>query len=575
MSTRGLFANPAVICSKTNSMRQASSILTLLIVSILLNSCFFVNKFNDKRLPDGSTRAEEISQAPAVKPKAPVKAPEEEVAKPKPSVGASKQTNPSAQKIAYKPIVSPLREFRAAWIATVANINWPSKPGLSTEEQKSEALSILNYLQENKFNAVIFQVRPQADALYKSDIEPWSYFLTGQQDRAPFPFYDPLTFWIEEAHKRGMELHAWLNPYRAHHTTGKEISSRSVVRTNPERVYLLKEGYWWMDPALKATQDHTSRVVMDIVKRYDVDGIHFDDYFYPYPSYNGDKDFPDDKSWNAYVNSGGKLSRGDWRRDGVNKLIERLYAEIKHEKKHVKFGLSPFGIWRPGFPSTVTGFDQYEKLYADAKLWLNRGWIDYFTPQLYWPINKQGQAFPDLLGWWQSENTLQRHLWPGISIGTNKNGVTNNKEVLDEINLTRSMLPKSMGAVHWSVSSLTKNPTLTKELSAGLYNIPALVPASPWLDNIAPGSPQVTMNKSKDKLNIQWSSKDKDATSWILYSQYDNKWEYTIMGKAQLNASLQLLTADLSGKTYTLKNIMVTAVDRTGNESEQQVIPVN
>ena len=272
--TKGLFANPAVICIKTNSMRQVSSILTLLIVSTLLNSCFFVNKFNDKRLPDGSSRAEEISQAPAVKPKAPVKEPNEEVAKPKPSLGASKQTNPSAQKTAYKPVVSPLREFRAAWIATVANINWPSKPGLSTEEQKAEALSILNYLQENRFNAVIFQVRPQADALYKSDIEPWSYFLTGQQDRAPLPFYDPLTFWIEEAHKRGMELHAWLNPYRAHHTTGKDISNRSVVKTNPERVYLLKEGFWWMDPAMKATQDHTSRVVMDIVKRYDVDGIH-------------------------------------------------------------------------------------------------------------------------------------------------------------------------------------------------------------------------------------------------------------------------------------------------------------
>ena len=389
------------------------------------------------------------------------------------------------------------------------------------------------------------------------------------------PFYDPLSFWIEEAHKRGMELHAWLNPYRAHHTTGKDISSRSVVKTNPERVYLLKEGFWWMDPAMKATQDHTSRVVMDIVKRYDVDGIHFDDYFYPYPSYNGDKDFPDDKSWSDYLNSGGNLSRGDWRRDGVNKLIERLYAEIKQEKKHVKFGLSPFGIWRPGYPSTVTGFDQYEKLYADAKLWLNKGWIDYFTPQLYWPINKQGQAFPDLLGWWQSENTLQRHLWPGISIGTNKNGVTNNKEVLDEISLTRSMLPKSMGAVHWSVSSLTKNPTLTKELKAGPYSIPALIPASPWLDAIAPASPQVAMTKSKDKLNIQWSSKDKDASSWILYAQYDNKWEYTILGKGQLNASLELLSADITGKTSTLKNIMVTAVDRTGNESEQQVIPVN
>jgi uncharacterized lipoprotein YddW (UPF0748 family) len=193
-------------------------------------------------------------------------------------------------------LVHPLREFRAAWVASVANINWPSKPGLSTEEQQIEAISILNYLQENKFNAVILQVRPQADALYASVIEPWSYFLTGEQDKAPEPFYDPLSFWIEEAHKRGLELHAWMNPYRAHHSSGKEISSKSIVRTNPETVYWLKEGYWWMDPALQFTQDHTSKVVMDVVKRYDVDGIHFDDYFYPYPSYNGNDDFPDDRS---------------------------------------------------------------------------------------------------------------------------------------------------------------------------------------------------------------------------------------------------------------------------------------
>lgn len=545
----------------------------LLFATFLLNSCAFINKINDKRFPVRSTPAEEITQHPAPTPKAPVKVPNEEQPKPIKSSPPTKQVQ--TKTAVPKTVVTPLREFRAAWIATVANINWPSKPGLSTDEQKAEALGILDYLQENKFNAVIFQVRPQADALYKSDIEPWSYFLTGQQNKAPFPFYDPLSFWIEESHKRGMELHAWLNPYRAHHTTGKEISNMSVVKTNPERVYLLKEGFWWMDPAMKATQDHTSKVVMDIVKRYDVDGIHFDDYFYPYPSYNGDKDFPDDRSWNAYVNNGGRMSRGDWRRDAVNKLIERLYNEIKQEKKYVKFGLSPFGIWRPGFPSTVTGFDQYEKLYADAKLWLNKGWIDYFTPQLYWPINKQGQSFPDLLGWWQSENTLQRHLWPGISIGTNKNGITNNKEVLDEINLTRSMLPKSMGSVHWSVSSLTKNPTLTKELKAGPYQLSALVPASPWLDAIPPSSPQVLLSKAIDNLNIRWSSNDKDAFNWIVYAQYDNKWEYKILSKDQLASSIRLLSTDATGKRSSLKNIMVTAVDRTGNESEQVLVPVN
>lgn len=466
-------------------------------------------------------------------------------------------------------IAEPLREFRAAWIASVANINWPSKPGLSTEEQKAEAITLLNYLKTNNFNAVILQVRPQADALYQSDIEPWSYFLTGQQNKAPDPYYDPLAFWTAEAHKRGIELHAWLNPYRAHHTTGKSISERSVVRTNPEMVYLLKEGFWWMDPALKSTQDHTVKVVMDIVKRYDIDGIHFDDYFYPYPSYNGDKDFPDDKSWNAYLKSGGKLSRGDWRRDAVNKLIHRLYDEIKKEKKHVKFGISPFGIWRPGYPAQVEGFDQYEKLYADAKLWLNKGWIDYFTPQLYWPTNKLGQSFPVLLGWWQEENTHKRHLWPGISIGTDKNGLANNQEVISQIMISRGMMPKSMGIVHWNISSLTKNPTLTREIKEGPYKTPALVPASPWLGHKPPVSPQVSTNKNGESVVVNWKKGDDHVFGYVVYAQYDNKWEYQILGRYDQSFSLKLRSTDKSGRPVALKNIMVTAVDRNGIESEQ------
>ena len=472
------------------------------------------------------------------------------------------------------PLPSIPREFRAAWIASVANINWPSKPGLSTEEQQTEAIDLLDYLQENNFNAIILQVRPQADALYASEIEPWSYFLTGQQNKAPYPFYDPLAFWIKEAHKRGMELHAWLNPYRAHHTTSKSISEKSVVRTNPEQVYLLKEGFWWMDPSLKSTQDRTSQVVLDIVKRYDVDGIHFDDYFYPYPSYNGDKDFPDQKSWNEYVKNGGKLSRGDWRRNAVNTLIERLYHEIKAEKKHVKFGISPFGIYRPGYPSSVTGFDQYEKLYADAKLWLNKGWIDYFTPQLYWPINKTGQSFPVLLEWWQQENKLQRHLWPGISIGTNKYGITDNKEVLGQIDLSRKLIPKSQGVVHWNISSLTKNPTLTQELKQGPYKAQALVPASKWLNTSAPAAPKVNIKKNGESVQVSWNAEDKNHFRWVVYSQYGNKWEYEIKNKEELATSLKSKVSNGSGEIATLKNIVVTTIDRTGNESQQRVIPV-
>ena len=231
------------------------------------------------------------------------------------------------------------REFRAAWVATVANINWPSKPGLSVEEQKSEAIALLDLLQKSNFNAVIFQVRPHCDAMYKSDLEPWSYYLTGEEGKAPDPYYDPLQFWIDEAHARGIELHAWLNPYRAHHPAGGPVTDVSIVRKRPDLVLKLEaDNWWWLDPALKGTQDHSYNVVMDLVRRYDLDGIHFDDYFYPYPDYNNFKDFPDEQSWQAYQASGGKLSRSDWRREAVNTFIERLYKGIKAEKPWVKFG---------------------------------------------------------------------------------------------------------------------------------------------------------------------------------------------------------------------------------------------
>ena len=465
------------------------------------------------------------------------------------------------------------REFRAAWIASVANINWPSKPGLTTAEQKQEALQLLDYLKTNNFNAVILQVRPQADALYKSNYEPWSYFLTGKQNQAPQPFYDPLQFWIDEAHERGMELHAWLNPYRAHHTSSKDISNESIVRKNPEMVYRLKEGFYWMDPSKKETQDLTTKVVMDIVNRYDVDGIHFDDYFYPYPSYNGDSDFPDEKSYQQYINSNGMLSKGDWRRASVNNLIERVYKEIKTSKSHVKFGISPFGIWRPGFPASIKGFDQYEKLYADAKLWLNKGWIDYFTPQLYWPTSKTEQSFPVLLSWWQEENTFQRHLWPGININTDKYGRSDNAEIEQEIEFGRKLIPKSNGVVHWNISMLTKNPSLTKTLNEGPYKTTALVPASKWLDSIPPANPTTTVKKIGAAVELNWNPKENDVFQYILYANFENNWEYQILPKSTTRKSLNKFKI-VDGKKIELKKVIVSAIDRAGNESNQEVIEI-
>jgi len=473
------------------------------------------------------------------------------------------------------------REFRAAWVATVANVNWPSKPGLPVDQQKREAIELLDLLYNNNYNAVIFQVRPQCDALYKSDLEPWSYYLTGKQGKAPDPYYDPLEFWITEAHARGIELHAWLNPYRAHHIAGGEVTESSIVRKRPDLVVKLEQGYWWMEPTKKATQDQTYNVVMDLVRRYDLDGIHFDDYFYPYPSYNNDKDFPDDESWQAYQKSGGKLSRGDWRRESVNTLIKRIYKGIKAEKPEVKFGLSPFGIWRPYNPLSITGFDQHDVLFADARKWLNEGWIDYYSPQLYWQINQMPQSYPLLLGWWKEENLKNRHLWPGISLSIQPVPKLID-ETINQIMVARGMLPRSPGVVHWSIGPVAANPLLAKAILEGPYKRKALVPPSPWLDKKAPAAPSVNVTVEKDTMKITWVHNDiKDVARWVVYFKHGNQWAYDIQGNSVRSESVpaflvnrtMLARIDPSSVKQVqdllipLDSIAVSAVDHFGNES--------
>ncbi|MCW8850284.1 MAG: family 10 glycosylhydrolase [Melioribacteraceae bacterium] len=460
------------------------------------------------------------------------------------------------------------REFRAAWVATVANINWPSSPGLPMEVQKKEAISLLNLLDSANYNAVIFQVRPQADALYKSDLEPWSYFLTGEQGTAPDDYYDPLEFWVEEAHKRSIELHAWINPYRAHHKNGSLVSDYSIVKKKPELVVSLKEGYWWFDPSIEEVQDHLYTVVMDIARRYDIDGIHFDDYFYPYPSYNEDEDFPDSTSWNLYLNGGGKLSRNDWRRDNVNKSIERIYTNLKLMKPHVKFGLSPFGIWRPNNPKSIKGFDQYDKLFADAKLWLNKGWIDYWSPQLYWTINDIDQSFPVLLNWWKEQNFKNRHVWPGINIDKGSD------ELENQIMITRGMLSENPGTIHWSIAPLVNDKSLSKSLVNGPYKNQALVPSLPWLNIFPPGEPNIEVISNGDSIKIIVShSRITRLRNWVLYTKYDDNWNYQILGIKQNvvtipnELSSKPAKSDLTIKSK-LDSIAISVVDKFGNESK-------
>ncbi len=475
------------------------------------------------------------------------------------------------------------REFRGVWVATVGNIDWPSKPGLSTEDQQREALAILDTVAAMNMNAVVFQVRPHCDAMYASALEPWSSYLTGTQGKAPEPFYDPLQFWIDEAHKRGIELHAWFNPYRALLTKGTGISDSSIVRRRPDIAKKINDGMYWLDPSSKEVQDISYAVVMDVVKRYDVDGIHFDDYFYPY----NDGKFPDDENWAAFQKKDGSTSREDWRRSHVNAFIERVYKGIKAEKKNVKFGLSPFGIWRPKNPPSIAGYDQYNMLYADARLWLNNGWVDYWTPQLYWPVNQIPQSFPVLLGWWAKENTMKRNLWPGMIITKPRDEKTAD-EIFNQIMITRGFVPEGPGHVHFSMKSFMRDSSmLNTVLRNGPYQKQAIVPSSPWLDNEAPTAPVASSAIANDTIRITISHKNSnDVFRTVVYYQYNTVWNYTIinMNDSTFTAPLSRIarkeTRQRGGEikidetVETLKRIAVSAVDRMGNESEQTVIPV-
>jgi len=432
----------------------------------------------------------------------------------------------------------PVREFRGAWVATVANIDWPSGKTLSTHEQKAELLTILDRAAQLKLNAIIFQVRPACDALYASRIEPWSEYLTGTMGKAPEPFYDPLAFAVEEAHKRGLELHAWFNPYRARLLTAKSPAAPThVSRARPQLVRQYGE-FLWLDPGEKDVQDYSLSVVMDVVRRYDVDGIHFDDYFYPYKAHDSsgrDLDFPDDLSW-RHFGAGGKLSRDDWRRENVNLFIQRVYKSIKMAKPWVKFGVSPFGIWRPRNPPQIRGFDAYALLYADSRKWLVNGWLDYFAPQLYWAIDPPDRSFPALLRWWAEQNPNGRILCAGmdstkVSGGSESRQVWQPREIVNQIRLTRTQSGVN-GHIHWNMTSLLRNSTFDEALEQQVYQQPALMPPSPWLGRARPEQPKLKVAGSAggSQMEISWKPNGSGkAWLWLLQTQAGGQWRQEVL----------------------------------------------
>jgi uncharacterized lipoprotein YddW (UPF0748 family) len=475
------------------------------------------------------------------------------------------------------------REFRAVWVSTVANIDWPSKQNLNAAQQQAEAIAILDRAKAMNLNAIVLQVRPSADAIYASQIEPWSEYLTGQQGKPPQPWYDPLKFWVTQAHARGLELHAWFNPYRARHNIAKSPAAPNhITRTNPAAVKTYGK-FEWMDPGEESAVKQTLDVVMDVVRRYDIDGVHIDDYFYPYPieapnatagnetaltgkAAKAELDFPDEPSWQRYLALGGKLDRASWRRQNVNHLIQAMYEGIHKEKSWVRFGISPFGLGRPDRrPPGVTGFSQYDKLYADAETWLQNGWLDYFTPQLYWSLKQPGQAYDQLLDYWIGQNTLGRHIWPGLY--TSRIGIAPPakdyppQEIIEQIAVTRSR-PTAGGHVHFSMVALMQNRKgIADQLRTISYATPALVPSTPWLGKAVPEAPSVAASRKGSAVRLKLAA-GRANTLFAVWSRFGGQWRFDVVPAGQ---SEWLVADDATLGAADL--VVVSGIDRLGNES--------
>jgi len=444
------------------------------------------------------------------------------------------------------------REFRAAWVATIYNIDWPSAPGLSAEAQQAQLRTLLDKMVELNINAIFFQVRPQGDALYASTLEPWSQWLSGTMGKSPG--YDPLAYCIQQAHARGIEVHAWFNPFRALANAASPTCPSHICRAKPG----LTKRYGslvWMDPAFPETRNQTLAVMMDVVRRYDIDGLHIDDYFYPYPDAKRTK-FPDGKT-------------PAQRRAFVDDFVRSMYAGVKQVKPWVRVGISPFGIWRPGVPAgTTAGIDACEDLAADARKWLAQGWCDYLAPQLYWRIAPQKQSFTLLLDWWRQQGT--RPVWPGIAtqrILSSDDPGRPASEIINQIAATRQIGRNWAGHCHWSAKSLQENRGgISTLLKRGPYAEPALVPPMPWISKAAPGTPAVSAVARGAATEISWSG-GREVSRWAVQARYGNRW---VTAKVLPAGSRGMTLGPLEGRPADA--IAVTAANRYGNTSAPVVL---
>ncbi|MGH7244836.1 MAG: glycoside hydrolase family 10 protein [Phycisphaerales bacterium] len=446
----------------------------------------------------------------------------------------------------------PPHEFRGVWIASVQNIDWPSASDLTVEKQKAEIIRAVDGLEKMNINAVLLQVRPSADALYAGALEPWSEYLTGASGISPSEAgYDPLRIWIDECHARSIDVHVWINPFRARHYKARSPDAKAhIARTNP-KIVKSYDNYEWLDPGEPEAVEHTMRVTLDIVNRYNIDGVAIDDYFYPYPK--AGSGFPDEESYAKYAakmradappgTAVRPISRDLWRQRNINNFVERFYTDIKKVKPYVLVGIAPFGIWKPGNPEGIKGMDAVATLHADARLWLVNGWLDYISPQLYWPLDSVEQNFIRLLAWWASQNTMERHLWPSLytsRIGLDPDDPAHNwipREILTQVNVIREHsgnpgLP-APGQIHFSLKVLLENRGGINQVLQDRYPTAALIPESPWLAD--PAFAKVDWNvliaSDAARTSLAWMPWEFPLmpSRWVLQVRRAGQWTTTLL----------------------------------------------
>lgn len=470
---------------------------------------------------------------------------------------------------------APNRELRAAWIASVANIDWPSQKGLSARQQQEEYVKLLDTLKAVGMNAVVVQVRPSADAFYPSSYEPWSEYLSGEQGQSPEPYYNPLAFMIQQAKQHALEFHAWFNPYRAGTRDSMVFASTHPFHQHPEW-FLKYGGRWYYDPGHPEAQEYVLQSILETVKHYDLDAVHFDDYFYPYRIAN--EAFPDSSSYLIY----GKEKFGsvdDWRRSNVDYFVEELSSRIKAEKPHIKFGISPFGVWRnkdkdPDGSDTQAGQTNYDDLYADVLKWLKQGWIDYVTPQLYWHIGFEVADYTVLLDWW-SKHSYGKHLYIGQAVyRIGGKGWENPEELFNQVLLNRKYHQVN-GSMYFSAKSFLQNKQDVNQKMQKIYPSKALIPPMSWIDSVAPLAPviQYVSGTQGNGVQLSWNdSTQADTHYYVIYrfgtgdsvstEQPQNRIAVVQRKPYAVQTWLDKKTEKRTRYTYG-----VTAVDRGHNES--------